>query len=195
MLWSTRIGEAGHSDVRTEVKIVKREDHQLQHNRDRGFTFIEMVIVILILGIMTMVALPAMNDFLTDETINAAADAVVTAVYFARTTAIATGANHRVGFDTATNAFQVERYTGGVPPDETFETVQNPLTKRDYIVSFDDGPVGQGVDLTFAAFGLDEYVRFGSVGAPVTPGGVTLEYGGKSRNIGVTATSCEISSS
>jgi len=194
MLWNIRTGETGCNGVKGKMNMVKIRDYRLQDRGDRGFTFVEVIIVILILGIMTTLALPAMNDFLTDETINAATDAVVTAVYYARTRAITTGVNYRVGFDTATNTFQVERYAGGTPPDETFEIVQNPLTKRDYIVSFDDGPVGQGVDLTFAAFGLDEYVRFGSLGAPVPPGGVTLEYGGKSRNIGVTATSCEISS-
>ena len=194
MWWNTKTGEIAHSEVRTEVKIVKREEHQLQHKRDRGFTFVEVVIVVLILGIMTTLALPAMNDFLRDETINAATDAVGTAVYYARTTAITTGVNHRVSFDTATDSFQVERYTGGTPPDETFEIVQNPVTKRDYAMSFDDGPVGQGVDLTFAAFGSDAYVIFDNLGAPVTTGGVVLEYGGKGRKIGVTATSCEISS-
>jgi prepilin-type N-terminal cleavage/methylation domain-containing protein len=189
-----KTSETRFKESHRKVDVAQSSEYRLRDRLHRGFTFVEVVIVILIVGIMTMVALPAMNDFLRDETINVATDAVVTAVYYARTTAITTGVNHRVCFDTTTDSFQVERYTGGIPPDETFEIVQDPVTKRDYIVSFDDGPVGQGVDLTFAAFGSDAFVRFGHLGAPVTVGGVTLEYGGKGRKIGVSATSCEISS-
>ena len=194
MFASMRTGKAGHSKVQSEVKVVKGEDHQLQHESERGFTFVEVVIVILVLGIMTMVALPAMNDFFTDETINAAADSVATAIYYARTSAITTGVNHRVCFDTTINKFQVEQYAGGTPPDETFEVVQNPVTKRDYVVCFDEGPVGQGVDLTQAAFGSEAHVRFDNLGTPTNTGTVVLEYGGKDRTIGVTGTSCKISS-
>jgi prepilin-type N-terminal cleavage/methylation domain-containing protein len=158
-----------------------------------GFTFLELVIVVLILGIITMLALPAMNDFFRDETINAAVDAIVTAVYYARTLAITTRADHGVVFDAASNSFQVMRAVG-TPPDETYVTVEHPVTKRDYAVSFDDGPIGKGVDLYSAQFGLNQYVRFNNLGTPLDVGFVLVEYGGKSRRIGVTATSCEISS-
>jgi len=154
---------------------------------------VEVVIVVLILGIMTTLALPAMNDLFTEETINAAADAVVTAVYFARTAAIASGADHGVVFDEGSNAFRLIRAVGS-PPDETYLTVEHPVTKRDYIVSFDEGPIGEGVDLYGVQFGEESYVRFNNMGVPVDVGSVYLEYGGKIWKIEVTATSCEISS-
>jgi prepilin-type N-terminal cleavage/methylation domain-containing protein len=163
------------------------------NGQERGFTFLELVIVVLLLGIITMVALPAMNDFFTEETINAAADAVATAIYYARTTAITTSADHGVVFDAASNSFQVMRAIG-TAPDETYVTVEQPVTKRDYAVSFDDGSIGRGVDLYSAQFGETSYVRFDNLGSPLDVGFVLLEYGGKSRRIEVTATSCEISS-
>lgn len=191
MLWSTRSGKGGRSDVQGKVDIVKIGDHP--NRRERGFTFMEVVIVILILAIMTVVALPAMNDFFTEETINTAADAVVTAIYFARTQAIGTDTDHGVVFDAESNSFRVMRAVGS-PTDETYLTVEHPVTKRDYAMSFDDGPIGQGVDLYGAQFGENSYVRFNNLGVPFEVGFLYLEYGGKTWKIGVTATSCEISS-
>ncbi len=169
-------------------------NHWLAYNQEPGFTFLELVIVIMVLGIITMMAMPAMNDFLTDETINAAADATVTAIHYARATAITTGVPHRVIFDPEANCFQIEKHVSGVPPEEVFEAAQNPLTKRDYLVSFTAEGTGlQGVRVGTALFGEANYVRFDNLGAPMEVGFVMLEYGGRSRKIGVTATSCEIS--
>jgi prepilin-type N-terminal cleavage/methylation domain-containing protein len=164
-------------------------------NESRGFTLVETVIVVLILGIMATVAVPGMNDFFTEEKINAAADSVVTAIYYARNISITTGVNHRVNFDPTLDSFSVEKYTGGTPPDETFATVRNPLTKRDYDVAFGATTHVDGVDITTAVFGADEFVRFDSMGAPQTTGGVYLGYGGRLRTISVSATSCAIASS
>ena len=187
--------ERGDDTVRYARYAKPRSDveNACQH-KTGGFTFMELVIVVLILGIITMMAMPAMNDFFADEKINAAADAVVTAVYYARTTAITTGVDHRVYFDVAANSFWIEMYTGGTPPDETFETVRNPATKRDYVVSFSvEETALRGVNVDSAQFGADEYVRFDNLGNPVAIGQVVLNYGGRQRTITVTATSCEIS--
>jgi len=159
----------------------------------RGFTLVEVVIVVLILGIVATVAVPGMNDFFTEEKINAAADSVMTAVYYARNMSITTGVNHRVSFDTTTNSFSVEIYTGGAPPDETFATVENPLTKRDYDVAFGATTHVDGVDITAASFGADEFVRFDNLGAPIQMGNVVILYGGRQRTVSVTATSCSVS--
>jgi len=179
-----RVGKRGRL---TEERALRRE------RAGAGFTFLELVIVVLVLGIITMMALPAMNDFFTDETLNAAADAIVNAMYYARTLAITTRADHGVVFDAEANSFQVMRAVG-TPPDETYVIVEHPVTKRDYAVSFDDGPVGQGVDLYSVQFGLNQYVRFDNLGVPLKLGSIFIQYGGESWKIGVTATSCEISS-
>ena len=173
--------------------MYRRTSYWPANGQERGFTFLELVIVVLILGIVTMLALPAMNEFFTEETLNAAADAIVTAIYYARTLAITTSADHGVVFDAASNSFRVMRAIG-TPPDEIHVTVEQPVTKRDYAVSFDDGSIGRGVDLYSAQFAETSYVRFNNLGTPLDVGFVLLKYGGKSRKIGITATSCEISS-
>jgi len=175
-----------HRNVTCETTVVHT------HAGD-GFTFPELVIVVLILGIITMMALPAMNDFFTEETLNAAADAVVAAIYYARSVAITTSADHGVVFSSESNSFRVMRALG-TPSEESYVTVEHPAAKRDYVVSFDDGPIGQGVDLNSAQFGETSYVRFNNLGIPLETGFVLLKYGGKSRKIEVMATSCEISS-
>jgi prepilin-type N-terminal cleavage/methylation domain-containing protein len=170
-------------------------NHWLADNHERGFTFLELVIVVLILGIITMMAIPAMNGVFADETINAAADAAATAIHYARATAITTGVPHRVIFDLEADCFQVEKHVSGVPPEEVFEAAQNPLTKSDYLVNFTaEGAGHRGVKVGTALFGEANYVRFDNLGAPLEVGFVMLEYSGRLRKIGVTATSCEISS-
>ena len=176
-----------------EFRKARSEMSYRRPRRKAGFTFVELIIVVLILGIITMMAMPAMNDFFSDETINAAADAVVSAVYCARVMAITTGVDHRVNFNADTDSFQVEMCAGGSPGEETFVPVENPLTERDYVVSFSEEATGlAGIDLYAAAFGTSEYVRFDSLGNPEAPGQIVIEYGGRERTIAVTATSCEV---
>ena len=143
----------------------------------------------MIIGIVATVSIPSMNGFLTDETANAAADGIVTAIYYARSMAITTGVDHRVKFNTVADTFLVEKYTGGAPPKETFATVEDPLTKRDYTVSLDP------VDVTKVVFGADAFVRFDNLGAPVQTGAVMLEYAGRLRKVAVTVTSCSVATS
>jgi len=160
--------------------------------REGGFTIVEIMTVVLIIGIIGMLALPAVNDFFTDEKIGSAADSVVTAIYYARNLAITTGEDHRVAFDTAAESFEVERRTGGTPPNETFATVQSPMTKRDYVVVFDNSAGAGGVDLYSALFGSDQFVRFDQIGTPLNVGQVVVRYGGRQRTISVTPTSCAV---
>lgn len=156
--------------------------------RATGFTFLELAIVVMILGIIAMAAIPAMNAFMTEQNLVAAADEVVTAIYYARTTAITTKFAHRVLFNITADSFTVEmQIVGGDNPE--YVTAENPLTKRDYEVYLGES---WGVDLVSASFASNPYVLFSNLGTAIPTGTVELTRGDRTCTVSVTRPSCKV---
>jgi type IV fimbrial biogenesis protein FimT len=82
---------------RLEEKMAKRPSW-----RSRGFTLVEVMIVLAIIGIITATMLPAMSRAMEAGRGRAAAKSVADAFHIARATAIRTGNNQIVFFDTGT---------------------------------------------------------------------------------------------
>jgi prepilin-type N-terminal cleavage/methylation domain-containing protein len=92
-----------------------------------GFTLVEAMIVVAVIGILAAVASPLMDGFFADVRLRAAARDVADTFRVARAEAIRTGTPHVVFFsaapaaappatDPAGNALGVDASTGGVPP-------------------------------------------------------------------------------
>lgn len=64
--------------------------------RSRGFTLIEMMIAVAIIGVMSALAVPAFQSFFDDQRVKQAARSVADVLSFARNEAIRTGRNHIV---------------------------------------------------------------------------------------------------
>ncbi len=122
-------------------------------NREKGFSLLELVIVILIIGITAMVAMPQFHSMVTEAKLNGAVGEVVAALEYARNQAVeyqrpfqlkAYTTNY--GDDKA-NQFLVidDRYASDTsahleaePPVYTYGRVYNPFDKKPYIIDFDD---------------------------------------------------------
>ena len=109
-----------------------------------GFTFIETLIVVLLMGIVATLAVPAVDSVLTGEKIDAAAAAVVGDIRYAQSLAIRTQKLHSVIFNPANDTYRLT--------DQAGTTVQHPLTKQAYQVSFVTQARWQGIDLVLTTF-------------------------------------------
>ncbi len=140
--------------------------------RSAGFTLLELVIVIVILGVLAVVALPRIGEGSFRSA--AFAEQVATAFRYAQRLAVATGCDIQVDVSTATNSYRVRRRadgtdtscgsTGGFTLD-----VPNPGGSGAFAGTATAGvTVTQGVVITFNAQGLP------------SPNGGTAVVGGRS---------------
>lgn len=111
----------------------------------KGFSLIELLIVVMILGILGMAVVPQFQNFQTKNRLDGAAGEMATALQYARQLA----ARHQRPFglmaDVGTNRLEVfdQRYrsdgaahTGEVPPVSAYGVVLNPLDKNWYLRDF-----------------------------------------------------------
>ena len=161
--------------------------------RTSGFTYVELMIVLLLLGIVAMLGSPALNTAMGNARLSGAAQEVVNALEFAQLTAMTTGQKTRVVIGAPQDRIAVRQYktnadlfNGGdelVDNDVesgTFELMGYPMNKGiDYEIDFPDESRFRGVDITASDFNVGDPVIFDTLGAPSKGGTVTLAMGGR----------------
>ena len=157
-----------------------------------GFTYFELIVVMLLLGIFTMLGWPALNAVMADTRLSNAAREVVNALEFAQLTAVSSRPT-RVVIDAPLDRIAVRQYqatadlfNGGdtlVAADVengTFDLMGNPMNKgTDYEIDLPDESRFQGVDISASDFNVGDPVIFDTLGAPSKGGTVTLTLGGR----------------
>ncbi|MFA6902827.1 MAG: GspH/FimT family pseudopilin [Gallionellaceae bacterium] len=78
-----------------------------QRQQVRGFTLLELLVTILILGILTTVALPSFQSFITNQRIRSASFDVMSMISLARSEAIKRNTNVSLKMDATGSVFQV----------------------------------------------------------------------------------------
>ncbi len=152
--------------------------------RRSGFTLLELVTVLVILGVVLAVALPEMESSGRTYVLQAGANEVMAALQFAQAEAISTGVNHGVLFSTGDNSLTCFSETGSPP----YPTVAHPVKKTPYLVDLDTAAGLGGVAILSTTFGSDQVV-FDTLGSPDAGGTVTVSLGDYRRNVVVTAIS------
>jgi len=117
--------------------------------KNRGFTLLDLIIVVIILGILSMVIVPQLGSMANEAKLNSAAWELVTAFQYAQSLAI----EHQRTFSVkvfvkaSRNQFLVRdyqnkgdasAYPNNDPPLYTYGRVYNPFDKKPYIIDFDD---------------------------------------------------------
>ncbi len=150
---------------------IKQTVEDSPKNLRPGFTLLEMMVVLLVLGIILATAVPAMNDSLRERRLDAAAEEVVMALEYAQNLAMThQGTLYGVEFFPDRNAFRCYEDNGGAKT-----TMLHPVDKKPYEIDFDLIPPYRGVDLSHTSLGGSNLTSFDPFGNGSNTGKVFLE--------------------
>ena len=147
-----------------------RRDHRPR--RAGGFTLIELIIVVLVMGILTAVAVPRVADMLTYHRVESAAGRIKADLTLARRHAMSTSADVNVFFYSGANWYTLSGGVEGLGGSPNGYAVY--LAKPPYDVS-----------IISAQFGKSTAAVFNGYGVPNEGGEVVIESGGYARTIRV----------
>ncbi len=159
-----------------------RGTSRLRRLRRRGFTLVEVVAVLVIMGIMLLLALPDVESSSRTYRLQSGANKVMAALLFAQAASINTGVDHGCEFSTVANTVRCFQVVGSPP----YPTVNHPVKKTPYLVDFDTEPGLGGVALSSVTF-PSSTVTFDSLGGPDNGGTATVSIGAYSKNVDVSA--------
>ena len=136
---------------------------------NNGFTFIELMIVVVIITIAALTAIPMMSSAASVQ-IRSAVNMLAADLEYAKSMAISRGQNFSVVFDESAESYRIEDQSGTV--------IQHPVKKGfPYEINFaSDGRLNK-VDIVDADFDSTSEVKFDYLGSPYNGGGTPLNSG------------------
>lgn len=134
----------------------------------RGFTLVEVLIVVIILGIAALAAIPMMSSA-GGVQIRSAANVIAADLEYAKSMAISRGQNYAVVFDKNAESYRLEDQNGNV--------IAHPVKKGfDYVVDLANDGL-EKVDILDVDFASTSKVTFDCLGSPDNGGTVSLQAG------------------
>lgn len=170
---------------------------------EQGFTFLEVIVVVLVLGLVAALGTPTLVGSLAYAELDAAANEVAAALRNARSSAIASGRPAKVTISVNLDTVTVERWelstldeildpTNATLPEATVESasafvpMKHPMeSARDYVIQFDQYTLLDATDIISATFAGNAYVEYSALGEPSAAGSVVLRTGGRQATIAV----------
>jgi len=133
-----------------------------RHGDDRGeagYSLIELAVVLVLLGLVVMVGMPAMQDWLERYRVRTAAQALAADIQLQRMRAVSRNATHSIVFDVANGTYTL--WEGDPVNGLTTQLVPEPITLP-FGVTFTD-PIDDPIELTWN--GNDDVAVFHPDGA------------------------------
>jgi prepilin-type N-terminal cleavage/methylation domain-containing protein len=163
-------------------------------NTEGGFTFIEILIVIVIIGIAAMIAVPMISSSASMQ-IHSAANMIAADLEYAKSMAISRGQNFSVVFDPDGNSYQIQGPSG---------VIDHPVKKGfPYTINFQGDSRLDQVDIVDAVFNPNSSptIMFDYIGSPkngegsdlIGEGVITLQAGEITKTISIEAVTGYIS--
>ena len=121
--------------------------------RCRAFTYLELILVIAILGIVAGIAVPRFGNFVAHRHIDAAATRIATDLAFARQRAKFSGTQHKVMFQIPQNRYQ---FTEMDDPDHPGRPYVVPLAEEPYNATIISADFGGDVEVVFDGYGVPD---------------------------------------
>ena len=119
-------------------------------SREAGFSMVEILVVVLIMGITLAASVPAFNRYLASNTLQNAGDVFAGRLRLARQTAVAQEVPQIVSWDTAAGTYTIVSDTNGDGIVQGGEPSLGPFTLPDGIaLANDPGDPFAGTTLTF----------------------------------------------
>lgn len=138
-----------------------------------GFSIVEMVLVVAIIGTLASIAVPRFSEVLARQRIDAAAQRIVQDLNFAWNRAYVESKTRTARFSLTNQNYTLHGVTGLDRPDLTYKTE---LQAEPY-----------GVELFSADFGGDREINYDADGVPDSGGTVVIRLGSLQRTIEVNA--------
>lgn len=161
----------------------------LRQSGQRGFTFLDSLIVIAILGIVALTVIPQFQGMVQESQLNEAAAEIVSGMQYAGNLAVryrrpfgfqADAAGHWFKIYDNRYAADADAHTDADPPVTAYGVVLNPLDKSWYLHDFDDMENYRAI--TFTSAQIVFYPDGHSAASNTT---VTMGLGGRQRTITV----------
>jgi prepilin-type N-terminal cleavage/methylation domain-containing protein len=85
-------------------------------NQQRGFTLIELIIVMGIMGILATIAAPHFQNYIGNQNLKTAARGITSDFFATREKALSENVRYRITFDQASNSYTIARGTAAGAP-------------------------------------------------------------------------------
>jgi len=111
-------------------------------SQEKGFTLIEIIILLLIVSILSAISIPKMINMSETMHLNAAARKLAYDIRYVRENALSLHDVFGVEFDTGANSYQVFQWDGAQK-----NILTDPHTRSEMVIDLDDRPEYEGVSL------------------------------------------------